>query len=134
MGSWTMDRSEWPLVVYAVEGNLSNEELDAFVLDAGQDLARGERYAVVFDTTKLGAVSAYMRSRSIQWQRAHTQELAWHCVGTVYVLASPLLRFVAMTVLMVTRLPTPLKVCERVDEAKSWALERLQTSGGGSGP
>ncbi|MGQ0505889.1 MAG: hypothetical protein ACT4TC_11285 [Myxococcaceae bacterium] len=35
------------------------------------------------------------------------------------------MRFIVMTLVMVTRIPKPYRVCESLDEALAWAEEQL---------
>jgi hypothetical protein len=122
---WTVDDSQWPVVIHSVEGTLSDADLDAYIAQATRVLSRGGPQATVLDASRIGKVSAYVRSRSVEWQREHAALLKANCVATAYVLTSPVLRFVAMTVFVVTRLPTPLRVFATRDDAIRWCEERL---------
>lgn len=120
-----MDASQWPIVIHSVEGVLTDQELEGYIDEATRVLARGGPHATVMDASRIGKVSAYMRARSVQWQREHEALLRANCVATAYVLTSPILRFIAMTVVLVTRLPTPLRVFGTVEDAMTWSRERL---------
>src|SRR3954453_16098598 len=111
MGNYRVDVSRWPIVIQTTEGTLTDTELDGFIVEATKALEGRSGYVVIQDATKIGKVSGYMRSRSIAWQREHYDELKQNCLGTVHVFSSPLIRFISMTVLMMTRLPTPYTVC-----------------------
>jgi hypothetical protein len=134
MGTWSVDLSGWPIVVHAVEGTITDEQLDAYIAEATRVFATGKRHATILDATRIGSVSAYMRRRSIEWQRENAELLRAHCAATAYVLGSPVLRFVAMTVLLVTRPPTPLRVFSTREDAVAWAREQLASKGGDAGP
>lgn len=124
-GSFHIDTSQWPIAIHRVEGALSNQQIDAYV-DAGTTLLlRGERHVVILDTTRMGRFTAYARARSAQWQQTYRNELERYCLGTAYVVPSPLLRFIVMTVLLVGKLPTPYVVCDSIEEAMTWCRERL---------
>ncbi len=125
MGSFTMDASQWPLVIHTVEGTLDEAQLDDYVNQGTAFLLRREPHVVVIDLTGMTEFSAYARSRSAAWQKEYREELKQYCRGTVYVIRSPLLRFAAMTVLLTGRLPTPYRVCETREEALVWARERV---------
>jgi hypothetical protein len=83
-------------------------------------------YVAVMDASRIGSVSAYMRARITEWQRRHRAMVNQKCLGVVYVLASPLLRFVTMTILLVTGLGVPYVVCATRDEALAWARGRVR--------
>lgn len=125
MSSFRVDLTRWPIVVHTTEGDLTDADVEAYIREADAVLARQERHVTVLDSTRMGKVSAYVRKRTVQWQRDHRRELAQYCAGTVFVISSPWLRFMAMTVLMVTNLPTPVRVCDTLEEGLAWAEERL---------
>jgi len=123
--SWRVDTSQWPVVIHTVEGAMTNEEVDEYILEATTVLKRGGRHATIMDSSNVGSVSAYVRSRAVEWRRTHQEELKAHCVATAYVLSSPIVRFIAMTVFMVSRLPTPWRVCHSLEEAHAWVKTHL---------
>jgi hypothetical protein len=124
-GSIRVDVSAWPIVVHAAVGRPSPEQIDAYILEAEAVLARHEPHVVILDTSGLEEASAYARHRGAEWRSANEADLARYCLGTAYVVASPFMRLVLMMTLLLTRLPTPYRVCETVDEAMSWARQRM---------
>jgi len=130
VGSWEVDTSRWPIVIHAVDGALTDEELDAYIHEATLVLQRGEKHVAIMDGSKASWVSAQVRNRARAFQRANRELLGQVCVGTVYVVPSAVLRFVVMTVLLVGQLPMPYFVCETREEAIAWAQERLRAQSG----
>jgi hypothetical protein len=125
MGSYAKDLSRWPIAVLRVEGTLDDAQIDAFVTDGTDMLSRRERYVVVFDLSAMGIPTAYARGRSLQWQKEQYDALGQYCLGTVYVMPSPIVRFISMTIFMLARPPSPFRVCEGIDEAIAWAEQQL---------
>jgi hypothetical protein len=126
MATWTIDTSEWPIVVHSVEGSLTDRQLDDYLREATSLMQQEGRYVAIMDASRIGSVSAYMRARITEWQREHRAIVNQRCIGVVYVLASPLLRFVTMTILLVTGLGVPYVVCATRDEALAWARGRTK--------
>jgi hypothetical protein len=124
MSTWTIDTSQWPIVIHSVEGSLSDRQIDDYLREATALMGRPEPYIAIMDASRIGSVSAYMRARITEWQRQHRAIVNERCLGVVYVLASPLLRFVTMTILLVTGLGVPYVVCATRDEALAWARGR----------
>jgi hypothetical protein len=124
MSTWTIDTSQWPIVVHSVEGSLSDRQIDDYLREATALMDRPESYVAIMDASRIGSVSAYMRARITEWQRQHRAIVNERCLGVVYVLASPLLRFVTMTILLVTGLGVPYVVCATREEALAWARGR----------
>ena len=120
-GSFRIDDSRWPIAVITVEGTLADAEVDAYVEAGTALLARGEPYVVVIDLRAMSSVSAYARARNTQWAAAHREQLQRSCRGSVFVITSPLLRFVTMTALLLAPLPMPYAVRRDLDEALVWA-------------
>jgi hypothetical protein len=125
MGTYAKDLSRWPIAILRVEGTLDDAQIDAFGADGAEMLSRRERYAVVFDLSAMGVPTAYARGRSLQWQKDQYEALGQYCVGTVYVMPSPIVRFISMTIFMLARPPSPFRVCEGIDEAITWAEQQL---------
>src|SRR4051812_5077480 len=98
MGTWSIDMSRWPIVVHSVDGSITDAQVDEYVSAATKLLLKGQTHVAILDATRAGQVSAYTRSRTMDFQREYRSELREHCLGTVYVLGSPLLRFIVMTV------------------------------------
>lgn len=126
MSTWTIDTSQWPIAVHAVEGSLSDRQLDDYLREASALMENHGEYVAIMDASRIGSVSAYMRARITDWQRQHRALVNQKCLGVVYVLSSPLLRFVTMTILLVTGLGVPYVVCATRDEALAWARGRVR--------
>ncbi|MBL8950366.1 MAG: hypothetical protein JNK82_06295 [Myxococcaceae bacterium] len=128
-GSFRVDDSRWPIAVITVEGVLDDVQVDAYVAAGTQLLERGEPYVVVIDLRAMGTVTAYARARNTQWAEAHREQLHRTCRGSVFVITSPLLRFVTMTALLLAPLPMPYAVRRELDEALVWAEAQRAAKG-----
>jgi hypothetical protein len=126
MSRWRIDTSAWPLVIHEVEGTLSDEQYDSYLREATALKEREGTYVAVLDASKVGGVSAYARVRFAEWQRTNREFLNARCLGMAFVIQSPLMRFVNMSILLVTGLAVPYKVCATRQEAQAWAERRLQ--------
>lgn len=124
-GSIEIDESRWPFAVHTVMGSPSPATVDAYLVRATEVLARRERHIAILDARGAVGGSAYTRQSGRLWMRTHGDELAKWCAGTVYVVRSPLIRYLVMTSLLVTGLPTPYLVCEDIEEAYVWGKARL---------
>lgn len=127
MGAWEVDTSRWPIVIHAVDGALTDQELEAYLREATLVLERGEKHVAIMDGTKASWVSARVRNSARTFQQTNRELLGRVCIGTVYVVPSAVLRFVVMTILLVGQLPMPYFVCETREEAIAWAEERLKS-------
>jgi hypothetical protein len=125
MDSLTIDTSRWPIVVHTATGVPTKEMVDDYLRTATAILARKEPHVAILDARGVGRAHPYIRARSREWMRAHRPEVAAWCKGTVYLVSSSAMRFLVMTSILMTRLPTPYRVCESLEEAMEWARERL---------
>nr|UXE44855.1 hypothetical protein Hi04_10k_c3807_00020 [uncultured bacterium] len=128
-GSFHIDDSRWPISVFTVEGMLDDAQLEAYITEGTRRLERGQPYVVIMDIRRMGRVSAYSRARNTQFAEANREKLRARCLGTAYVITSPLLRFITMTALLLARLPMPYVVCADLDEALAWAHKRVAQRG-----
>lgn len=128
-GSISVDTSRWPIVVHTVLGAPSNAAVDEYIQRASEVLEKRKAHVTILDARRTQVAPAYTRQRARAWIRENRDALAAHCLGTVYVIDSSLLRFVLMKTLLFVRLPTPYHVCEGLDEAIVWARQRLANGG-----
>ncbi len=125
MGSFRVDDSHWPVVIHSVDGVLDDAQIDGYAAAGTEVLLRRQPHVVIIDVRAMGRVSAYGRARNAGWIKQYHAELTQYCLGTAYVIRSPLLRFITMTVLLVSRLPTPYTVCETLEDALAWSEKRM---------
>ncbi len=126
MGTWEVDTRGWPVVVYRLGEGAAEADVDAFIAAGDAVLAREEPFAAVLDAGSLGGVAPGLRRRTIAWQQANRARLSHLCVGTAFVLPSPLLRFISMTILMLTDYPSPWRAFAHADDAIEWALRQCR--------
>lgn len=124
MGSWTVDTALSPIIVHDVDGALSDGQFDVSVREATAVFRRCGKHVAIFDISTMASPTAYARARSIVWLKDNRKQLAETCLGVAYVIASPLLRFIAMTVFLVIPLPTPYIVVHSRADALEWARQR----------
>ncbi len=125
MASWHIDSSRPSIVIHTVEGTFTDREVDDYLREGTEVFLRSGRHVTILDASKLGLASAYVRSRNAAWFKTHRARLETSCVGLAYVISSPLLRFISMTVKRVIRLPVPWAVCKSREEALAWSEARL---------
>lgn len=125
MAAWQVDRTPWPIVIHTFEGNLTDAQLDDYVNEATTVFLEGGPHVTILNAIQMGSVSAYGRARCVAWFKAHRAQLAKSCLGLAYVIRSPLIRYMTMTVLLVVSLPMPYAVCETQEEALAWARKRV---------
>ena len=122
------DDSRWPIVVFTTVGIPSDEQVDRFIAQADLFLSRGQNYVVIFDNTKGGRATQYIRKRAGEWLRSNADELGKHCLGTGLVFKSAALRFVMSTVMLVVPHPVPHEVCGTLEDAIAWARRQLDAA------
>lgn len=125
-GSVTVDTSRWPIVVHTGVGVPPRSAIDDYIAEATKILERKELHVTILDVRRVTGTSAYIHGRSREWLKAHRAELARYSAGIVYVVGSPLVRFLVAGTLLLARYPTPYLVCETLDEGFAWAHERLE--------
>ena len=123
-----LNMERWPIAVITHEGEVSDAEVDQHLLDSAKIFAKGERYAIVFDSTKAGKVSPYMRKKSQEWLDVNHAAMMQFCVGNAFVFASPAMRFLLSTALLFRGHTVPHSVCASLDEGLRWAKQQLFTA------
>ena len=133
----TIDESRWPLVSARFQGAGTPEEMDRFYTRFEAWLAKQERFALVLQRDNAEAAEEQskgspevkqMRKDGIAWTKAHKPEVSQYCAGVAIVPDSAkLLKLWGPMVAKVTQnmYGCPGKVFASVDEAKTWASDRL---------
>jgi hypothetical protein len=125
MAGWQIDTTRPQIVIHAMDGALSDAELDAYVLEGTAVFLRSGPHVTLIDTARMGSVSAYARARTLDWFKEHRARLIETCLGVGYVIPSPLFRFMAMTVFFAINPSIPYAVFETREQALAWAAARL---------
>lgn len=121
-----VDTGIWPAVFIRVTGDPGAESVDAYFRSLAEFLARGERYAIVFDALQAGTITADQRRRQARWMHENQALIRERNLGTAFVFSSPVFRAVYQAVLWLQPLPCPHTVCQNLGDAVLWVGERLQ--------
>jgi hypothetical protein len=121
----TMKMEQWPIVVITHIGEVSDAEVDAHLAASVRIFERKEPYAIVFDSSRAGKVSPYMRKRSQEWLDKNHDAMVQYCVGNAFVFASPAMRFLLSTMLLFRDHSVPHFVCATLDEGLKWARGQM---------
>ena len=125
MGRMRIDCKTWPLVIFTLEGDLTQAQLDEHLREHRAVIDRNEPYAVVVDAMGMGSTEASFRKRYAEFISKNTPVLKRLCRGTAVVLQSPVARGAITAVTWMTTIPFPLKVFGDRHEALSWAKSQL---------
>ena len=117
----------WPIVIWRTVGIPTDAQVDRFIAQADEYLARREPYVVVFDNSVSGRATPYMRKKAGAWLTANSERLGEHCLGTGLVFPNAALRFVLSTVMLVVSHPVDHKVVGTLEQAVAWANAQLRT-------
>jgi hypothetical protein len=120
----TMKMEQWPIVVITHIGDVTDAEVDSHLNDSLRIFAKNEPYAIVFDSSRAGKVSAYMRKRTQEWLERNHDTMVQFCVGHAFVFASPAMRFLLSTMLLFRDHTVPHLVCATLEEGMRWAKGR----------
>ncbi len=126
MHLYRFDMSLFPVVILTVEGDITQESLDRHFVEYRELFARGERYGLVYDTSKLGNVESFVRKRYAEFMLEHREELATLCVACGVVMTSRIIRVSMSAVLWMTgSLPFPTASFTDRPSAEAWVREQL---------
>ena len=128
MGSVEIDESRWPLVTVRFEGIVDDETFRAYLEGLAGLLRRGESYALLFDARHADRTPPVQRKMQAEWMQAHEAELRRLCVGTAFVITSPLVRGVLTAVLWISPMAMPHTVVSTVEEAERWLHASLRAN------
>lgn len=114
-----------PLYRFELAGRLSAEETDQYFADTKGVLDTGRPHAVVIDTTAMLVPEVEFVRRQANWLRDNLAELRRLDLGVALVIRSSLIRGLLRAIMHFQEIPCPHALFEDVDEATTWAKERL---------
>lgn len=125
MGSYHIDQTKWPIMVVTMEGTLTDQEFDQYLLDMAATFSKGERVGVIIDARKSLATPSNQRTAQANWMRQHEATLKTRTAGMAFVMTSRLIEGIFRAVLWMQPLPCPHKITGSMDEAIKWLEEQL---------
>jgi hypothetical protein len=128
-GTFCFDESQWPLLVVTLTGEPSALAFENYLFRSTQYLQRQERHVCVFDVSALQILSSEQRQRQVAWLKANEALMSRTLLGVSYVVTSPVVRLTLGVIFHCKPPPTPYAFHTHLDEAKTWAAQRLDEAG-----
>lgn len=125
MGAYRFDYKRWPLVFVFCEGELTHAQVESHLREYRELLNRNKTYAMVYDTTAIGSVDAFLRKRYAEFHSLNAADFRRLCKGIAFVIDSGVVRGALTAILWMTELPFPYKVMSHRAEAEEWARKLL---------
>lgn len=125
MGSITFDETAWPLVRITMDGAWTDTEFEDYLETRSRLLARKKHHVTVLDARSAALPPSSQRRMQASWLQKNTAALKLWSRGSCYVFEQPGMRFVLSGIFLIARPPTPSHVTGCIDEAITWARERM---------
>ena len=126
-----VDEREWPLLVvrWGTESP-TDEQFQAYLDHYAALLGRGQRYAIVFVTEPSAPMTKSKHAKlQATWMKEHYDELQKFCVGSAFVLPSPVMRGVLKAILAMQGMPVEYVVVSDEASGMEWAKSRMAKEG-----
>jgi hypothetical protein len=123
-GSIEIDESHWPLVIHTLVGRPTTEMVEALIGRLDKIHAKNQRFVCLINI-RLNRPDFAHVARLGSWTKSN-QELSrrWNA-GSAIVLGSPAMRFIMSAFYLVAVPPSPIKVFEEPEQAKTWLRLRM---------
>lgn len=121
------DKSQWPLLITYPIGEATDDDIEQYLEDQAQALARNAPHVVIMDASRGKAMGAAHRRRISQWVKDNAEALGTYRKGLAFVSASTVVRGILTATYWLFPPPYPYKVFSDPDRAKQWALAQLTT-------
>lgn len=121
-----VDESSFPLVNIRFTGNKSTEEnFQAYLNQVKACYRKQETLSLIFDASTASVPSFSHQKMQAQWLKENESLMKSYCVGTAYIIPSPLIRAILKMIFSLQKQPVPYKIFETKAEGLTWAKERL---------
>ena len=122
-----IDLNRWPILVVYSPANFTEEELKSHLEELGQVYeVRKEPYVLVLDARSGRRPSALQRKIQSDFREKYDDHIKTYCRGTAFVTSSELLKGAATAMFWVKKPTTETKFFTNIEDAFSWAEERLR--------
>ena len=122
-----IDLNRWPILVVYSPANFTEEELKSHLEELGQVYeVRKEPYVLVLDARSGRRPSAVQRKIQSDFREKYDDHIKTYCRGTAFVTSSELLKGAATAMFWVKKPSTETKFFTNIEDAFSWAEERLR--------
>ncbi len=122
---YSFDDAQWPLVVFRIEGSITQAEEVEFSESSTRLPERGDRYAVVVDLADADTPSPRFVRLQAKAQKLRAEGLRTHCAGIAFVIRSPMIRGALRAILHLQSLPCPYVVVANVEDGRAWATNQM---------
>jgi hypothetical protein len=119
------DDSHWPVVIDAVIGEPSDEDIRRYNARRAERLARAERHVQLIDARSGMRMSPRHRKMIAEFDMQNREAQRRYLAGVALVVTSVVLRAVLRAIYRVTPSVCPRRPCRSLDEATSWARALL---------
>lgn len=125
----SIDLSASPLVIHRALGDVTREDVAAYIRHHDHVLAQGERVGVMLIVPKGSKIDRSMVEMHAAWMRERRGTLGERWVGLALVLEAVAARFMLTSFLLVSRMPIPYRVCDSYGEGALFLAERFLAEG-----
>ncbi len=127
-----VDDSKYPYVVITFSGRMTDDEFERYLAETESIMERrGPEgpYAVILDARQSGMPTSKQARMQADYLARHEEALAKVSVGTVFVIAAPVIRGAMKAILWMQSMPNEHVVVESLEAAEEWARAKLVSSG-----
>lgn len=112
--------ARWPLAEVRFHGNLDDADFDRYLDFLDRAHHRGERWLLLLDASAVRGVKAQHRSKMAKFLHEREQLARAYCMGTAFVITSPLVRGTITALFWLQKQPTPYTIVGNRQQALSW--------------
>jgi hypothetical protein len=123
-----IDDRYWPLLVFRFSGQVSMEEMEAYLKRQDEMLVRGQKMASLVLTDHLRMWEMPVMRRQAAWIKEHEPTLRKLSLGAALVITSPVVRGMLKALLWMQPMPQPHLVCATPEQALAWLRERFRAA------
>jgi broad specificity phosphatase PhoE len=113
--------SQWPIVVDAIVGEPTDEDIGTYNARRAERLTRAERHVQVIDGRGGVRMSTRHRRMIADFDAKNREAQRRYLAGVALVASSAVLRVILQVIYRVTPSVFPRRPCRSLDEATSWA-------------
>jgi hypothetical protein len=124
-----MDLRSLPLVIHRVTGDVTREDVAAYIRHHDHVLGQEERVGVMLIVPKGSQIDRSMVDMHAVWMRERRGMLGERWVGLALVLEAAAARFMLTSFLLMSHMPIPYRVCDSYGEGARFLAERFLAEG-----
>ncbi len=120
-----VDHTQWPLVLYAITGKQTDDDITKLIESYEWCYKKQEKFATITHMTDFSAEVRHIK-RLGKWMVANRELMNAYCMGSSLIVPGKSFAFILSSLSLITSFSSPFEVFSSYAPAETWTLDKLR--------